>query len=189
MTDREMMKKNLSTAKRRPVKRATRRRVTMQSTTAYLTRSGVRFKSMNYYNAADVASLLDGLAGRRLSGKPRRRKVIIRFDPADVRAIWIRNTGGNPGFIKMNNCDAGLAGLPFMHCEKVREFAERCGLRLISDADFHKARNTLRKHWEILAAKPPLHLTALISREVDAAASSQIPPTKPSPKRRRRSKV
>jgi hypothetical protein len=92
-------------------------------------------------------------------------------------------------FVKMTICDAGLKGLLFKQCENVRKSGARSALDPISKADFRKARTTLLEHCEMLAAKPPVGLAALISCEVATAASRQIPPLKPSPKPRRRSKA
>jgi putative transposase len=129
--------------------------------TAQSTRSGIRFKWMNFHDRDVTPALLDDLlkdaAVHDKPHAPARVQVIIK-DPADAGAILVWNRGGQPQphFVTLRNRDSRFEHLRSWHREMLRKCAKPRDLDFQSEADLWEVRDRLRKHWEQLAGKLPM---------------------------------
>jgi putative transposase len=137
---------------------------------ATLSRQGIRFRKMTFHDPEITTQLLTDLAGTTPVRKRRKRtssataRVKIKYNPADIRGIYVWNPRQKPkrGYVFLPNWDedyASTPGLGFWHNDRIQEFAEAESLEFRSDEDKCLARDRLRARIE--AEAPGLKFAAI----------------------------
>ncbi len=124
--------------------------------TAVLTRSGIRFKGMQYHQQSVTEMLLDDIS-RFDSKSGARAKVTINWDPSDASRISVWNRAARPGphWVTLPiGGDVTGERLSFADHVAIREFAKKHDLVFNTDEERSEARELLRQHWQEFAARP-----------------------------------
>ena len=134
---------------------------------ATLTRSGIRFKGMQFHHPATTSALLNDLAGTSPIRTQRKGsatvKVKIKHNPADASKIEVWNSQMKPRkrYVALPNQDEAYVagGLGFWHHKMVKAFAKAEELAFGTDAERTIARDRLRVAVE--NASPDMKMAAM----------------------------
>ncbi|WP_448188807.1 hypothetical protein [Azospirillum sp. sgz301742] len=137
---------------------------------ATLDRTGITFRNLKFHDPDVTTALLNDLASTTPVRRQRKRlssataRVKIKYNPADIRGIWVWNPKMTPkrGYVFLPNWDSEYAATPvlgFWHHQQVLAFAKAENLAFRSDVDKCLARDRLRASLE--AAAPDLRFAAM----------------------------